>query len=408
VSTVRHRVRFKDVIAGEAKYSFQDPYQGSYRERQENMRDVTNKKVRKTKNDPLKGTLPPSDLIINRSHVTVPPTVSFSQYTSEYLRNWPGTHNLGYFDPPVPVDGFGDLGYAEVTTALSRTNPFRYGVSVPVMVAEILEMAHLFKFVTRSYASLLGSGHLSLEFGAAPFVSDIQSLSNIVKHIHSRVREYNSLIEKGSVRRKVPISNSSYSVFPFGGDSDQEIPLYTGMSVSFWAKNAATWSQKTWASCTWTVRNGAKLPVTELNDFLSATKYFLDLDQGFLNDRNSKSLVDWATLWEAIPFSWLIDYFVNVGDTLQAIEQDGSVMPRDICIMRHRKVEYRLVPQIREWFAERKMSATPGLETHEILERRVFPDDPGLSELLSFGFMNDNQAKNVLALLAVMTAKRKG
>lgn len=319
------------------------------------------------------------------------------------MENYPLIHNFGYSNPPVPVDGFGSLGYNQVREALANTNPFRYGVSVPVMVSEITELGSLFKFATRTYASLLGSAWLSKTFGLEPFIADIKRLSNIVEQIQSRVREYNSLIEYGMLRRKVKVSSSTHNALLSNG---AEYPLYTGpQSFSVYAKIEGSWSQKTWVSLVWAIRSGSKLPVDKLNDFVYAIKSFLDLDQGFLLG-DKERFIDPSTLWESIPFSWLVDYFTSVGEALQAVEKSESVAPYDICIMRTRSVEYTIMPQARAHWPEFKLSCTKGKEKHTILERVVVGDDPSLGDLLRFGFMNEDQAKNVLALLAVMRARR--
>jgi len=411
---MERRIRSKSSdAAGGFQNSLATGYQdeiGYYSSSQARMVDYTKKTIIRDEGI-RKGLLPSSEMDNLKYKNYYPATVSYiSEGGGQILRGWPCRHDFGYSAPDSSIPGFEPVDQSHVATLLSRTNPFRFGVSVPVMVSELGELATLFKLVTKSYASLLGSGYLSYQFGILPFASDLQQLFNIMEALQSRVREFNALIEQGYVRRRVPISSGGYSdILGNSSNPDNEHSIYSGpLGFTVSAKVQRSWSVKTWASCKWAVRQGATLPTTQLDDFLSAFKYFLDLDQGFLGDTR-EGILDMSTAWEAIPFSWLVDYFVNIGDILRSIEENETVYPLDICVMREITLNHSIEPVARDWWPThgRGVSATPGRESYLHQHRTVFNDDPSVADLLSFGFMNMNQAKNVIALLAVITARKK-
>lgn len=122
---------------------------------------------------------------------------------------------------------------------------------------------------------------------------------------------------------------------------------------------------------------------------------------------------DASTIWELIPFSWLVDYFVNIGDTLTALEQSDVVEPYDICIMRTRTVDTSLQMESAWWHnsvyqgsyyavgsSEGRISIT-----HKL--RKVKPTPTGYLSLLRFGFLSEAQALNLTALLLTLTRFKK-
>lgn len=271
-----------------------------------------------------------------------------------------------------------------VAKLLADTNPFRYEVSVPVMILELVEAATLLKLAQSNFLTLVGSQHLNYTFGWKPTIADIKTLSKITRSIESRIREFNSLVKKGGLRRKISLASGSKS------KDEPWVPLYSNGWTSAWTQPHTSWKSKVWGSVRWKPNRTSPIDVTSLANFNEACKIVLDL-----------KVPDASTIWEAIPFSWLVDYFLNVGDTLQAVENLDTVIPYDICIMRERTivtsagVNGSVEVDWRNRWTTRNSS---GKVTHTFKLRNVMnPTSAG--DLLSFGFMTKSQATNVLALL---------
>lgn len=347
-------------------------------------RDFIEKKVRED------GTTPPSDLYLKKTKFEP------AFYTTDRVSILDGKLGQMLSQAPCFVPGTSDdlppggwsaiEGTTEELTAklLSRTNPFRYEVSVPVMIAELVEAASLLKLASANFLTLVGSQHLNWEFGWKPTISDIKTLSGITTAIESRIREFNSLLEHGGLRRRISLSSGSTS------RDEGWVPLYSNGWTSAWSRPHTSWKSKVWGSVRWKPNRDSPIDLTTLASFNEACKIVLDLQ-----------VPDASTIWEAIPFSWLVDYFLNVGDSLQALENTDKVLPYDICIMRERTVVtsasvYGGVEV--DWRNRWTTRNSDGKVTHTYKLRSVI-NPTGVGDLLSFGIMSKGQATNLLALL---------
>lgn len=354
------------------------------------MEDYTDKSV-----DPVTGRLPESPMHQLNKIIYRPCRADYHRYINEYLIDFPCSTDWGFIEPSGK--DWSSLNYNDdVATLLSRTNPFRYEVSVPVMVAELTEVAHLASLVTKNFASLFGSAHLNWNFGVVPFYNDMQKLANITKSLEKRILEFNRLAKDGYVRRRIGISDDSVTVNYY------DDPILSGFGFTVYADSVYTYHNKVRGACTWRIRDDAVIPVDLLTDFNQSLAYALDLD---LDPKTGLSGYDLSTMWEAIPFSWLVDYFVNVGDVLQAIEESESVYPRDISITRECTLDIAVYPKKASWWSDRVFSCSNGGSQWKLKRRVIIGDDPSLQDLLSFGFMSKSQATNVIALLAVLKAR---
>jgi len=162
---------------------------------------------------------------------------------------------------------------------------------------------------------------------------------------------------------------------------------------------SSVYHSKVWGTVRWVPNRTSPIDLDKLASFNEALQIVLDLRRP-----------DASTIWESIPFSWLVDYFLNVGDVLAAVEDTDKVLPSEVCIMRHRTVKTKSVasnlsePGGFPW--NREESMTGGDVLYDLKLRKViFPDD--LGDLLSFGFMTKAQATNLIALLLSLARFKK-
>lgn len=340
------------------------------------------------------GSLPPSDLFIMKESM-LPLTVSFTKirqsdgYLAQQGKSLPCV-TVGTGKTWVkPSDWALNEKLSEsalVAKLLANTNPFRYEVSIPVMVFELLEVSTLLKLNLNDLFSSVGSGHLNYQFGIRPMVEDIRKLLNITKSIESRIQEFNSLVKKGGLRRTMILERGSQS--------------WVGPGQAAWSTHGITfssvrvscdWSSLVYGSVRWRPKRTALIEVKQLSDFNRAAAIVLDVQKP-----------DLSTIWEAIPFSWLVDYFLNVGDTLQALESSDLVEPYDVCIMRHRKTSTLTEGANDTTYAygyATAMQSSTGVVKQEYKLRKVITNPSGYSSLLTFGILTPSQAMNLVALL---------
>jgi len=342
------------------------------------------------KKDDVTGLTPPSDLTLTKADNNPPRFNLYDRFLSypPYVLSDAPCNLPEIISASSPPGGWqsieGDDGEL-VAKLLADTNPFRYTVSVPVMIAELLEAGSLLKLASNNFFSLVGSAHLNQVFGWEPMIQDLKALSKITTEIENRIKEFNALVSKGGSRRRVHLWNQKVSTVTTAW-------LYSSYQGA-WADTVdTTYESRVWGSVRWVPNRTSPIDLAKLTAFNEAMRIVLDL-----------RIPDASTIWEAIPFSWLVDYFLNVGDSLQAIEDTDKVLPRDICIMRE-----RVTTQRNRGFSDSnegsgqlrvvRLSMTTG-EVRRITKIRGVYNPTHAGDLLSFGFMSRKQSHNLIALL---------
>lgn len=389
---MKERIRTKDAYASSGRITYPPYLAGGpypYQTKGWYCKDYIEKKK-----DPITGLTPPSDLTLIKGYFKP----CFHSYKLTWTYGFP-TLEANYEKLPCRVfssSGEPPLGweYLEGTTAeltsklLANSNPFRYEVSVPVMIAELVEAASLLKLASANWISLLGSQHLNYVFGWEATKRDIRDLTKITTSIEARIKEFNALISKGGSRRRVFLTESRAQ-----GPEVVESIISNGFG-SWDGRIKTKYETKVWGSVRWVPNRTSPIDLTKLTAFNEAALVCLDL-----------RIPDASTIWEAIPFSWLLDYFVNIGDVLQAVEDTDKVLPRDICIMRERVVTVEVVgiPNSSDVLPWRRESAFSDGESRFEIKLRNVINVENLGDLLSYGFMTKGQATNLLALLMSLT-----
>jgi len=139
--------------------------------------------------------------------------------------------------------------------------------------------------------------YLAYNFGWRPLVQDLTSMVGLAKSVQERIRQLKNR-QKGGTERVALGNTRSISTY------EMTLPLMPPTAPQK-GHVVADVQQKYWAVLTF--NGGSSLPVVP------------DADQ--IIDEMTRSLglnLSYATLWEAIPWSWLIDYFSTVGDWLNA------------------------------------------------------------------------------------------
>lgn len=356
--------------------------------------DVCDDYVGKTK-DPVTGLTPSSPLSIFQRDVK-PPLFNYYMHYSFH----PPTAYHKYSQVPAtmpnatgsvssPPGGWSALEPSNseiVAKILSNTNPFRYTISIPVLILELLDATSLLKFAARTFAGLFGGGFLNWKFGYLSMLQDIKTLSTITEAVEARVHEFNDLISAGGSRRRVFVSEKTTR-------EDGSSTFFSSFLGSWGGPVHTEYRSKIWGSVHWHPQRDKLLEVQALTDFNNAVKHVLDLDEP-----------DPSTVWEAIPFSWLVDYFINIGDSLKAVENTDLVIPSDLCIMRE-----RFVTTTAKWNLTNSLPGDEPIRDYSghrdgrvdiVYKLRELPLVSGVSDLLHFGFMTKKQAATLLALLA--------
>lgn len=230
-----------------------------------------------------------------------------------------------------------------------------------------------------SDARKLGAASLALQFGFGPMVSDALAMAGVAQSIERRRRELEKLSKRGVLTRVWDgdeFSTSSTQRRVIDPEAGHEVDMLI------------TTSARRWATMRWSVGANTLLPKGDMQ--LIQTMLGLN-PQGVL-----------LAAWEAMPWSWFIDYFSNVGDVLAATANGiqytvtGAVMTNQ---------------QLRAYHGSSTVvgpgtnhTLSPGYLKKEIGQRQVFGGIPGVS---FFGDILSPKQMSILGSLAAVKGLAK-
>lgn len=331
------------------------------------------------------GSLPPSIFEMNIARRN-PGTMGRKSNTNwcfagrEYYESYTANHN-GYY----PERGSASRDTANelyATALLARSHPFAPVYSVPVAIKELAEVASMFEFAAKGFAGFVGGSYLNYRFGWKAFYNDVQTLAGILKHIELRIQEFNYLIEHGSTRKTMQLDHWSLQT----GSSN--VIMQSSYGVVIKGSITRKYSMKTWGSVTWGLNGDKLLEVDELKRFNQVLRTVFDLGE-----------IDPPTLWELVPFSWLVDYFTNIGDLLHSQQFRYQLQPYDVCIMRHFRNDTTTAPTE----VPSTVSAGGGFYLREIKSRDVVY--PSFTPTVHADLISHDRWKVILALIARFSGK---
>lgn len=329
--------------------------------------------------DPVSHRLPSSDFERDRIE-RVPPTLSGEN--GFWRHN--GAPMISDYVPPLlhyparAARQFENDYYALQLAA--KTHPFRADFSVPTMIFEFLDIGTLFKITAKGFFDLVGSSYLNYRFGFPQFVRDIQTLSKITVAIERRIREFDSLIQKSGLHRQVGLDSNHWDL-----NGNQGF-IWTTYGVYVIATFQSSETLKVEGSIRWKLKPGVVASLDKLSAFNLAVKTVFDLGE-----------LDASTIWNSIPWTWLADYFVDVGTWLQANENNDIVECSDICILRHYKHNVDIVPGFLSNGDAAAYRGNKGRFSRDIIARDIVPTLPVLPPV-RFSLLSKTQILTLLAL----------
>lgn len=184
------------------------------------------------------------------------------------------------------------IDYASQDAVLLGSKSF----SIANFLAELTELkmlTKLFKFKTSDPLRTAAEGNLAWNFGISPFIGDIVKMYDIFLSLQGRIDAWNSMAEMGVLMNKH--SRSRGNLAPFFHEENWEDPWssFTRGTVKADVKSFSTYYHLYYRPIA--------IPDLGIQDI-----YF-----SVLGLRDPLNVV-----WEAIPFSFLVDWVYNVGDLI--------------------------------------------------------------------------------------------
>lgn len=201
---------------------------------------------------------------------------------------------------------------------LSKTNPSRPDVNVPAALGELHDLPKLVKGYGDGLLRGAARGNLSWRFAVKPMISDIRKLARFGLSVNKRMRWFKKLRDEKSMRTRCNLGQNI-------NDSGLLRMLIHSQGAAIYAFRRNVSHYNMWGTAEWKL-----LPDSVL----------ADADDGELNKlahRTAAGITSYGALetaWELTPWSWLVDWFSNVGDMVAALNNTVGLTWGRICVMR--------------------------------------------------------------------------
>lgn len=319
----------------------------------------------------------------------------------------------GTTSPSLPVPPSTDWNFLK-TWALGDINPMVPVVDIPLFLWELKDFPRMYRDLGRLFWSVPGANrdymrrinairdpsrgtkfdfakpsdvsgqYLSFKFGWGPLVSDLNNLLNLTSQINKRLEALRDCrlgrSTRGSLFRTRSLLRIQYGEVADSIDSG----VYVHLDREAWLDNRA------W----YTVRLETN-DEQALNDLI---EHFHSLDgegKRILGGVSTQNAIGLSTIWESIPWSWLIDYFANIGSYLEAIRGNFPMKARYLCVMNEKVVEESVTGR-----APEGIKVDDGVYNHIERLRRVYTDpSPTI-------FFRGNLLQPQLNILSALTTAR--
>jgi hypothetical protein len=215
--------------------------------------------------------------------------VRYRNVQPEFVRNWYSSlySHGNVTGRPTNAQLAADL--------LAKTNPSRPVVDLPIAVYELREIPDLLRKEGGNWLQKLASLNLKYHFGIKPLINDLFSLLSFSDEVNKRQKELDALYKSGLRRKR-----------------------------RLW-KDAFPYTKVTTVNSTHKFNIDAYSDCVTASDIWGFVEWFPNDIQMMKGDRRALArkavlgmTIDFATAWEAMPWSWLIDWCSNVGDILIA------------------------------------------------------------------------------------------
>jgi len=250
-----------------------------------------------------------ADTLLNQAYqVWRPNNSSLAEVVSYYQ----GTHAMRGWLTQSQLDVLG-------TTAIDRCKPNTPAIDLATTIAEFLADRSFFSIP--GTADNLAGEYLNYSLAIQPTIADLHSLKYAMEHQDELIAQYERDAGR-PIRRRYQILDDVYTAqHRWTPSSGKYLGAdgYTVPSVNYYANPGydtvtVTTTTRQWFSGTFTYsipEEGWRRTLADLERVYGIEPY---LDTG----------------WEAIPFSFVVDYFADTGSVLRnmaAFWQDGLVMP---------------------------------------------------------------------------------
>jgi len=244
------------------------------------------------------------------------PIVTGARYITKY-QGYYGPRNGSMWNTGISTYQLEDPNYW-LSEFLARTNPIKPVHNIPLFLWELQEFPQLL----RHYGDILsgrGSGSpsdvwLAFNFGWKPLFSDLVTLLTFAEKSERHLGKLVNAKSQGREARVLHRNRTSSTVvssFEFEGTRHR---IHDARNL------------KVWATGHWVLNDPYR--VAEIQQLLSSAEGRVSYARARMGLR-----VNYATIWNMIPWSWVVDYLGNIGNILENADNNIGVSLKDVSIM---------------------------------------------------------------------------
>jgi hypothetical protein len=227
--------------------------------------------------------------------------------------------------PYDPINHWGGLTVIDLNnlawSILAGTNPNVPHVSVPTAIGELKDLPSLIKVRGDGLLRKIAQGHLSWRWGLRPMLSDLRKLCNFARAFDNRLMELYSLRDGRIMRRRCHLGKEKALT-----TNETNHWFHAGFGVLLQGPLQYHYTKEVWGTAQWKLAPDSVLPELgfgPLKNLANRLNYGITSHEAL------------ATAWELTPWSWLVDWFSNIGDVIAATNNSVSLHWQKICVMRH-------------------------------------------------------------------------
>lgn len=198
-------------------------------------------------------------------------------------------------------------------SVVAKTNPSSAVVDLPVSIVELRELPDLLRKTGEGIIKKIAGNNLKYQFGLVPLYSDLRKLMNFRRDVENRIKLFKKFAAEGTMLRKVRLYSSTVS-------SELGNTVTTNSSPSWATLNHVlvrhTTKRTVWGYVRW----------TPTADFSKIAGNKDALQRAAINAAYGLK-IDYVTAWNLFPWSWLADWFSNIGDWLESHRRVVPIIP---------------------------------------------------------------------------------
>lgn len=245
--------------------------------------------------------------VINKPHSGV----GFGSGFWDYYADYQVSSTPGHITTDAPTNS------TAAVSGVARSNPSRPYVDLVVDLLELGDITKLLRDSGRSLIRKMAGANIKYEFGIKPLASDIAKLLLFQHEFNKRMKEIDKLAGPRGLRRTITIGTYSNSVT--NNVTVQSAGTFINVPLTYRT------SEEVKVHCRWkAVAIPGNLRAQEVMQ-MQVKRALLGLT------------IDFSTVWELIPWSWLIDWMTNVGQYLAANRNIIPASLESVKVLRHRR-----------------------------------------------------------------------